>query len=279
VKNFFVIFVVISLLTSCINHRERDSQALFGRIQSSAAQQQFNLAKQQIDSLNTLYRENLALRKAANRVLYEIELVELERNMAYFLELIPRKKLEMDSIFQYFTFDKTEPYQNDGEYVHRAIARANNPTATYLKAHLKDSGEVFLISIYCSWQDCPYQSVKVASGDFFVASPEINLNKASNYAFSDGSLYWRMLLFSEQESIDIIRFVATHADEEITVSLAGKDCSREYILEEKYKKAIRDTYYLSALIREIKDLKVNVINTKKQIENAKQKIEKSKWQK
>jgi hypothetical protein len=266
-------------LASCENREKCDSEALFGRIQSSVEQQQFNLAKQQIDSLNTLYRENIALRKEANRVLYKIELAELEWNMAYFSTLIPRKKLEMDSIFQYFTFDKTEPYQNEGEYVHRAIARANNPTATYLKTHLKDSGEVFLISIYCSWQDCPYQSVRVSSGDFFVASPEISLYKASNYAFSDGSLRWRMLLFSEKESLEIIRFIAAHADEEITVSLLGKDCSHEYVLEEKYKKAIHDTYYLSALIREVRDLRVSVENTKKQIANAKQKIENSRWQK
>ncbi|MDR0873789.1 MAG: hypothetical protein LBN27_10065, partial [Prevotellaceae bacterium] len=261
---FFIIFVLICLLTTCGKREKRDSQALFDRIKSSVEQQQFNLAKQQIDSLNTLFRENIPLRKSANKMLYEIELAELQRNMAYFSELIPRKKLEMDSIFRYFTFDKTEPYQNEGEYIHRDIARANNPTATYLKAHLKDSGEVFLISIYCGWQDCPYQSIKVSSSEFFVASPEISLNKASNYAFSDGSLRWRMLLFSEEESIEIIRFVAAHANEEITVSLSGKDCAREYVLDEKYKKAIRDTYYLSALIREVRDLRVSVENTKKQ---------------
>jgi len=246
---------------------------LFNRIKSSVEGQQFNLAKQQIDSLNSLFRENIPLRKAANKLLYEIELAELEQNMTYFSELIPRKKLEMDSIFQYFVFNKTEPYLSEGRYIHRDIAKAENPTATYLKVHLKDSGELFLISLYCGEKDCPYQSVRVSNNGFFVSSPEINIYESSNYNFSDNKHHWRMLLFSDKESLEIIRFIAAYANTEITVSLIGNGCFYEYILDEKHKKAIRDTYYLSALINEVKELKISVINTKKQIENAKQKIE------
>ena len=270
-KNFLIALILVCFLVSC--RGKNDSQALLDRIQSSVAAQQFNLAKQQIDSLNTLFRENIELRKIANKLLYEIELSELERNMTYFSELIPRKKLEMDSIFQYFAFNKKEPYQSVGEYFHRDIARANNPIDTYLKVHLRDSGEVFLISIYCGEKDCPYQFVRISSDGYFVTSPEISIYQANNYTFSNGGYCWRMLLFSEKESTEIIHFISTRANEKITVSLVGNDCFREYVLDEKYKKAIRDTYYLSALIKEVKDLQISVINTKKQIENAKQKIE------
>ena len=85
-----------------------------------------------------------------------------------------------------------------------------------------------------------------------------------------------MLLFSEKEGIEIIRFISAHTNENITVSLLGNGCLYKYILDEKYKKAIRDTYYLSALIKEVKEMQISVTNTKKQIENTKRKIEFSK---
>ena len=270
-KHSLIALVFTCLFISC-GKQKHHSQALLDRINNSVETQQLNLAKQQIDSLNTLFRENIALRKIANKLLYEIELVELEKNMAYFSEQIPQKKLEMDSIFQYFVFNKTEPYQSEGEYVHRDVARNSDPTATYLKVHLKDSGEVFLISIYCGAKDCPYQSIRASSGGFFVASPEISTSQSNNYTFSDGDYHWRMLLFSEKESIDMIRFIAASADDDITISLVGNGCLFEYLLDEKRKKTICDTYYLSVLIKEVKDLQINVINTQKQIESVKRKI-------
>ena len=271
-KNFLFTFILLCLFIAC-GKQKNDSQALFDRIKNSVEQQQFNLAKQQIDSLNTVFRENIPLRKAANKLLYEIELVELEQNMAYFSELIPCKKLEMDSIFQYFVFNKNEPYLSEGRYIHRDIAYADNPTDIYLKVHLKDSGELFLISIYCGEKDCLYQSVRVSGNGFFVSSPEINIYESNNYGFSDDSYYWRMLLFSDKESLEIVRFVAARANEKITVSLIGNGCFYEYVLDEKHKKAIRDTYYLSTLIKEIKSLQVNITNTQKQIKNTKRKID------
>ena len=269
-KQLLLYFVVFCGLLGCENKDKKSAEELLRRIEYSFRQEKYNTAKLQIDSLNLLYRHHVKLRKTADGYLYQIEQIEVERNLAYFSTQIPKKRLELTDMTHAFTLEQNS-VQELGMYIHNNIR--GRASQTMLKAQVDESGRIFLTSIYYDRTNCSSQSVKLQSGDYFVLSAMIEPDdEVQGYSFTSGGGRWRILPLSEQESSTFARFVSLYYSDEILVSLVGNDCSSSYKLDEKQKEAIRETYRLSVLLKEINELKTGVENSKKQLAAIKQKI-------
>ena len=202
----------------------------------------------------------------------KIELSEAERNLIYFSNLYSTKEKSLDSLLNKFTLEKDAKFQYIGEYVPKSMVKERYSISSYLKVHVLENGKVFLSCIYCGLDDCLYKSVKVSCDGLFVESSPYKPNQTHNYAYTDDVYYWRTLILKEKESREIINFIDSYASYKINVSLIG-DYNYSYILDEKYKLAVKDACFLASLIEETKELKRNISSTKNQIYNAKQKIE------
>ncbi len=267
-KKIFI-YLLIFVLHGCQSKEKKAAKELLGRIEFSFENKKYNTAKLQVDSLNLLYRKNIELRKKADHYLYRIEKIEIERNLTYFNALIPKKEFELDSISRYFTFEKNEVLRDSGEYIHNSIRK--NTIQTFLKAQVKENGTIFLTNVYCGRFDCQYQSVSISINGYYVSSVNDQGNP-TRYSFSDGFYYWTMLRLPWRESEEICRFIANYADDDILVLLTGTTCNYRYKLEPKYKNAIKESYLLALLLKEIKELKRNMENSEKQLAVIEQKI-------
>ncbi|MDR1761287.1 MAG: hypothetical protein LBR55_02435 [Bacteroidales bacterium] len=270
-EQVFIYLIVLMGLLGCQRNERKLADELLKRIEYSFEHKKYNTAKLQIDSLNLLYRHRVELRRVADNYLYKIEQAEVERNLAYFSEQIPKKKLKLDSMSHYFTLEKNELVQDLGGYVYKGTRRNSNQT--FLKAQVDESGQIFLTSVYYDGSACSSQSVKLQSGDYFVLSSMVEPDdEIYGYSFSGEKSNWRILPLSEKESEKLAHFVSVYYNDDILVSLAGNDCHSNYILDEGQKEAIRESYYLSLILKEIKELKSNTENSKKQLALIKQKI-------
>ena len=262
---YFIVFC--GLLSSCGNNDKKSAEVLLKRIEDSFRQEKYNTAKLQIDSLNLLYRHHVKLRKTADNYLLRIEQIEVERNLAYFSQQIPKKRLELEEMMHAFTLEQNN-VQELGMYIHNNIR--GRTSQTMLKAQVDESGRIFLTSIYYDRTNCSSQAFRLQSGDYFVLSAMI---EPDDYSFVSAGDRWRILPLSEQESSTFARFVSLYYNDEISVSLVGNDCSSNYKLDDRQKEAIRETYRLSVLLKEINELKTGVENSKKQLAAIKQKTE------
>ena len=269
-KQLLLYFIVFCGLSGCGNNDKKSAEALLRRIEYSFQHEKYNTAKLQIDSLNLLYRHHVKLRKTADSYLYRIEQIEVERNLAYFSQQIPKKKLELESMTKHFTLEKNN-VQELGMYIHNNIhGRISQP---FLKAQVDESGRIFLTSVYFNRTNCSSQAVRLQSGDYFVLSAMIEPDdQVQDYSFADAGGRWRILPLSERESENFARFVSLYYNDEIMVSLVGNDCYSSYKLDQKQKEAIRESYRLSSLLKEINDLRNSIENSKKHLVIIKQKI-------
>jgi len=269
-KHIFIYFIVFLGLLSCQESERKSAEKLLKRIEYSFENEKFNTAKLQIDSLNLLYRSNVRLRKIANNYLYRIEQIEIERNLAFFSAQIPKKQLTLQSMLQQFTLEKNTA-QELGKYIHNSIRGAVNQEL--LRAQVDESGGIFLTSVYFDRTNCSSKSVRLRSGDFFVLSSMIEPDdQIRDFSFAGDGGRWRILPLSERESEKLAHFVSLYYNDRIVVSLIGNDCFSNYVLDQQQKKAIRESYYLSLLLKEIRELRTNTENSQKQLEIIKRKI-------
>ena len=267
-KQLFLYLIIFCGLSGCGNNDKKSAEELLLRIEYSFQQDKYNTAKLQIDSLNLLYRSNVKLRKMADNYLLRIEQLEVERNLSYFSVQIPKKKLELDSVLQYFTLERNN-VQELGMYVHNSIRGRSNQAD--LKVQVDESGSIFLTSVYCDRTNCSAQAVRLQSGDYFVLSSMIEPDEVDGYSFSSGGSRWRILPLPEQESEKFANFVSLYYNNDIVVSLVGNDCYSNYKLDKRQQEAIRESRRLSLLLKEIQELKTSVENSKKHLAAIKQK--------
>lgn len=266
-KKLFFLYLFVCFLSGCT----RGDKQLLLRINQSIDKQQYNRAKLQIDSLNNLYATEIETRKIANKLFYQINLKESERNLGYFTTLLKVRETSLDSLMHFFQLEKDEKYQDQGAYIHKNTLTENNATNTYLKVRVKENGEMDLISIFCGNKDLVYSSIRVSTPDFFVASSAIAPDQTYNTTFSDENHYWRTIIFNEKAANGIVAFVSNYAEKAIKVSLIGRQ-NISYVLNKNDKYAIRDAYHLSAVLKDIELSKKSITQANKQIALLKQKI-------
>jgi hypothetical protein len=262
IREVLFICIITVFFASCENKEKKEGRELLNRIEQSFENEKFNTAKYQIDSLHIMFRKQIDLRKQADIYLHKIEKIENERNLYYFENLLPQKQKDIDSISEYFTLGKDDKIPDANRYIHKVLKKSDMPPL--LKPYVYEDGKLILTSVYSGTSDCDYTSVKLLNMGYFVLAEATE--QGQTYSFKIGDMYWRTMLLSEKESEEMARFISLYEENEIRILLKGNSCNYNYILAEKYRKAIRDAYYLSLYKRELSELKSNIDQTKSKLE-------------
>ena len=224
------------------------------------ADNRFNAAKLQLDSVHLLYPRCVEQRKTANHLKDTIMLVEAERTLQYYDSLLEQLQLRADSVMTYFDYDKDERYQTTGNYVNRSLSpKLNN--GNFLQAQVSDAGELVLRSFYTGEVAINHTGLKISVADNFTQL------RGSNYHFlSDG--HHEILTCQGEQALQALQLIAAEQSGKITVTLIGDKKNVSYQLSDNAKKALTQTLQLYYLLSDIKSLEQAIYKSNQQIQLA-----------
>ena len=108
----------------------------------------YNVAKQEIDSIKILYPKAFETRRQGIRLMQQIEEAEQMRAIEYEDSVIAVATATFEKIKAGYAFEKDERYQDIGLYTIKSQAPQRNTDRTYIRAQVDELGRMTLISSY-----------------------------------------------------------------------------------------------------------------------------------
>lgn len=166
-KTVLAALCLMALLSGC-NGDSKKAGALFQQAELAYASGDYSLAKLQIDSIRTLYPKAVEVRKAAIRLMQNIDMQEQRKTLAYLDSMMLVKQAAFDSIKGNYVLEKDTAYQETGNYFYPTQVVEKNIGRSFLRAQVNERGEMSLTSIYCAGGNIHHTAVKVSiDGDTF----------------------------------------------------------------------------------------------------------------
>lgn len=267
-KIYNIVIVLIVCLSSCApNHKEQAENMLL-RASSLYTSDSLNSAKILLDSLHTLYPNQVEVRKQASNLMHQIEYKENTRNLVYFDSVLAVTQEKFDSIAKDFTLGDTT-YSSKRVYVHKKRSKNYYPR-TNLLAEVEENGDMNLISVYCG-KKLAHDSVKVSFSDIYATTLTVPTSSAYNYSFTDLGVNWEYVTFNQTKQNNVLGFIALYQDKLLTVSLYGEK-NHKYFLEKEDKKILTETFYFAQAKKELYTLEKNIKTTNNKIKWLEEKL-------
>ncbi len=242
--------LVILLASSCSDNHQVAERHL-SNARTLLAQSEFELAKAELDSINTLYPKSFEQRKAAVPLLDSIRraennalIADVEAQLSELMPIV--EKLKSDFVFQ-----KDEKYQETGSYIPKATAGSGVLSYTTLHSGVEEDGRVYLESIFIGGQKHNKLMIKVGgeSAESLVVEGDGYIHR-----FTDlGKTYEVIRLIGANEN-GVAKFIAEKAKSPMTVQLLGSHMA-SYTLPQNIKNAIAKSVELSEYMLTIDSLK------------------------
>ena len=218
----------------------------------------FNVAKQEIDSIKILYPKAFEARKQGIKLMQQIEEAEQMRIIEYEDSMIAVAQATFEQIKANYAFEKDERYQDIGLYTIKSQAPQRNTDRTYIRAQVDELGRMTLISSYRGSSYIHHDWLKLTVGDVYVDTPESN----DRHEFEDLGVYYEWLSFINGNDGGAAAFISANKDENITFTLyrkTGPDSSRPVYRNLKLNKddryAIAKLYDLSLVLLSLNEHK------------------------
>ena len=238
------------LLSSCEKSVEEPARLLLVKAQGLYDAGNYNSAKQVIDSMGISYPKAYKTRREGEVLRRQIMLDEKRRDVQYFTALYDSLIVQRDEMVKSFTLNKKSKYQDEGFYFVPSQSLGANPFNTFLRAIVKESGDVYLISLYRGTK-IGHNAVKVSSGDSFVICDKPLLSRS----YKEYGVYNERRDYKYGNDGGIMDFIAT-ADGPIKVELLGGTEKYRYILRNEDAVAVRQILELSVLLKAVQETSV-----------------------
>ena len=242
-KQFFIYIMVLSaiLAVSCSDNHQAAEQHL-ANARSLLMQNDFEKAKAELDSINTLYPKSFEQRKAAVPLLDSIRKAENNFLIANVDTQLAELQPILDKLKADFVYQKDAKYQETGSYVPKATAGSGVLAYTTLHSGVEEDGRIYLESIFIGAQK--HNQLKVIAGN---QSAESLVVEGDGYIhrFTDlGKSYEVIRIIGANEN-GVAKFIAENAKTAIKVQLTGSHTA-SYTLPQNIKNAIEESYTLSS---------------------------------
>ena len=143
-KKMILAALCLTTLFSGCNGDSKKAGALFQQAEQAYASGNYSLAKLQIDSIRTLYPKAVEVRKAAIRLMQNIDIQEQQKTLAYLDSMMQVKQAALDSIKGNYVLEKDTAYQEIGNYFYPTQTVEKNIGRSFLRAQVNELGEMSL---------------------------------------------------------------------------------------------------------------------------------------
>lgn len=240
-RYYYIYALLLSLLSACTNNGEKEAEMHLQRAESAFNSRNYNEAKLQIDTIRTLYPKAFDARKAAIKLMQQVDLKEQERSILYLDSMMLIKQAQFDSIKGSFILEKDKEYQEVGNYLYPTQTIEKNGGRSFLRGQVSELGEMSITSIYCAGGAIHHSSVKVINGDLYAQTP----NTKDSYETTIGGRHIEKADYKLGDDGGVIAFIVTNkannlklqfiGDKTYTTSMTNSDREAIYKLSELAK--------------------------------------------
>lgn len=264
-----IAFTLSFTVISCTENPRDKAMAYLNEARNAAEIGNDSVAKAYIDSIDINYPNEIAIRRQADTLMWQID-------YRYLTGILPVIDSELDSInsivptlTKNFKFIKHEEYQDLGIFEHKLLRLENNAERCYLKVTVDEHGKPEIISNYTGAKKT-HNEVKISVDSTSVESGIIPSENIS--VFSDGGIYKEMMIIDSETTKNILLFITQNQDNRVKVTLLGDNTRYYYYLTKNERTAIAQTCELAQTLSQLVKLVDAQVKTSQKIEHLKRKL-------
>ena len=257
-RKTLILLAIIALAVSCKENVEKQASKHLGNAKEAFSIGNYNLAKQEIDSIRILYPKAFETRKQGIRLMQQVEEAEQLRALEYEDSMIVAATAAFEKIKGDYVFEKDERYQDIGLYTIKSQAPTRNIDRTYIRAQVDEQGKMTLISSYSGSSYLHHDWLKLSVDDKYVDTPVSN----DRHEFKDLDVCYERVSFINGNDGGAAAFISANKDADIRFTLyrqTGPDSSRPVYRNLKMTKddryAIAKLYDLSQILLALEEHK------------------------
>lgn len=202
-------------------------------------------ARQQIDSIRTLYPTVIDVRRNALTLEQKIDIEESTRTIAYEDSILKEARKGLESVLPKYKFEKDEKYQDIGNYVIPSQNPENNLSRSYLRAQVDERGRLILVSTYTGSQYIHHKAIRVSDGEVFQESQPSD----DSYEYKDLGVCYEKCNIHMESDPGVVSFIAMNKDNDrLSLTLIGGTKEVKVKLTAADRKAIASLYELSQVL-------------------------------
>ena len=267
----YVFLIAVVCLFSCDNERKA-AQESFDKAKALYENAEYGGAKQMLDEFKMQYPKQLELQKEGLHLMRLIELKEQERNLAYCDSMVIIRQVEVDSLKQYFVYEKDPQYDETGKYIEKKMAASLS--SQKLRVGVNEDGDIYLISTYSGGSPIKHNQLKVLTSSGEYAETEaIPFDGGANYSFKDDNtgLIHELVTYQKGRDNGVIRFIDHHSNEKLTAQyLGGKNHS--YVISKSVIESLSKSLDLSITLLDVQQLQKEKEKAEKRLEYLRSKV-------
>ena len=267
-KFLYIALVLVACLSSCAPSGKKQAENMLLRASSLYTSDSLNSAKILLDSIHSVFPNEVEVRKNASSLMNKIEYKENTRNLVYFDSLFIVVKEKYDSAVASYSLGDTT-YTSKKVYTHKKRSKNYYPR-TNLIAEVQENGDINLIGVY-SGKKLEHDSVKVSYSDVYATTLKVPTSSAYNYSFTDLGVNWEYVTFNQIKQNNVLGFITIYQDKLLTVSLYGEK-NYKYFLEKEDKKILTETVQFAHIKKELYTLEKKIKTTKNKIQWLEEKL-------
>lgn len=253
--------VIMALFASCKKDDAARAKEYLKKAEQMLAKGNYNAAKLNLDSIHQLFPRLIPMRQAADTVMYRVVLAQSRRNFLFADSLLPIRKHIADSLLKSFHYEKDARYEDVGRYLYKTQP-GSGITRTGIKAYVTELGELTIVSAYAG-APLGFTKTKVSLNDLFAET--IVGSGDSRNSFSNQGNSWESVSYTDPEINGVDAFVANNRTAKLKVTLEGGKRTFSYELTQDDKDAIVQSYYLAAILKNVEQLKKDLVRSKQKI--------------
>ena len=257
-RKSLLLLAILSLNIACKENTEDKAGKHLGNAKEAFSVGNYNLAKQEIDSIRILFPKAIEVRRQGLYLMQQIEEAEQLQTIEFEDSMITKARAAFNEIKGNFTFQKDERYQDIGLYTIKSQAPERNTDRTYIRAQVDEKGQMALISHYRGSSYIHHDQIRLFIGDNYVETPVSD----DRHEFTDLGVYYERLNFLSGADGGAAAFISANKDANIKYTLyrkTGPDSSREVYrnlsLAKSDREAIASLYNLSQILLSIEEHK------------------------
>ena len=261
---FLLIAVATLLLAGC--GKTKEARAHLAEAKRMYENQNYEAAKQAIDSIRLNYPSEIAVLKESLTLMRLVERGESERNIAYCDSLMPIRLEEAEKLKKGFKLEKDSVYEDIGNYVWQQQTIERNVERSYVRCGVDEKGEIFLASVYFGGRAINHTGLKLSTPDgAYAETIPVAYDGGMNYRFKDLGNTTEVVTYKSEKCIDAVNFVYGVGDKiRIKAEYTGGTPFSLY-LSENDKQAIKATFDLAAVLSDIETMRKEVEKGTKKI--------------
>lgn len=261
IRNFILALAAGLSLANCADNVEQQAQPYLDRARQSFENNQYNLARLQLDSIKELYPKAFEARRKAQTLLLHVDLAETQRGRHYIDSLLTLSRTNAGTLTPRLYLDKDPKYQDVGLYYASQHRIERNVGRTFMRPQADEKG-AFTLVIFNRGRDIKPHALRFTAPDGTFAE----VTSPKSHVWNDASGRTERLDFVPSPTESIASFVELHADKTVRVELIGEKGKTAIPFTKTDKQALFDASQLATLLHTVGELEKELQEADRRIE-------------